>query len=555
MAIYHLSVKIIGRSSGRSAVAAAAYRSGECITNEWDGVTHDFRKKNWVEFTEIMLPDHAPKNFKDRKTFWNAVEAAEKSKSAQLAREFEVALPKELPHEKQVELVEQFVKQELVSKGMCVDIAIHNPPKTNDRHQPIDSIGKVTHNIEEMQFLNPHAHILCTMRPIDLDGKWEVKSQAEYICRRGLEECALTSKEYAEQKGDGWRKLYQYQTEDKKKAWLTAEEATERNLKRISKQPKTTPYGRKNPTIEFWNSEERVPEWRKAWEHAVNESLQKIGSKERVDARSYADQNLIKLPTVHLGVASINIEKRADRLKSEGVAVENIERSDIGNINRAVRSYNHFAEQAMNKIEFLMVSAIKVKHRISMKFQNLKQRIYQNEKTQKSTIKTFHELEQQKIELAGRISYFEMEKDRIGLKMEQAGKKIEMLQIELKNINRILHPLKAAELQKEILREEKEQHTRETYLQQMKVNSGVSDDRYLTEKENIRKLEETLGEIGIQSKLLKKEHDGMLEDLKDGYSMLPDSVKKEILGDDHKLEELCADKPIKSPKVISHSVP
>lgn len=555
MAIYHLSVKIIGRSSGRSAVAAAAYRSGECITNEWDGVTHDFRKKNWVEFTEIMLPDHAPKNFKDRKTLWNAVEAAEKSKSAQLAREFEVALPKELPHERQVELVEQFVKQELVSKGMCVDIAIHNPPKTNDRHQPIDSTGKVTHNIEEMQFLNPHAHMLCTMRPLGLDGKWEVKSQAEYICRRGLEECALTSKEYAEQKGDGWRKLYQYQTEDKKKAWLTAEEATERNLKRISKQPKTTPYGRKNPTIEFWNSEERVPEWRKAWEHAVNESLQKIGSKERVDARSYADQNLIKLPTVHLGVASINIEKRADRLKSEGVAVENIERSDIGNINRAVRSYNHFAEQVMNKIEFLMVSAIEVKQRISMKFQDLKQRIYQNEKTQKSIIKKFHELEQQKIELVGRISYFEMEKARIGLKMEQAGKKIEMLQIELKNINRILHPLKAAELQKEILREEKEQHTRETYLQQMKVNSGVSDDRYSTEKENIRKLKEALGEIGTQSKMLKKEHDEMLEDLKDGYSILPDSVKKEILGDDHKLEELCADKPIKSPKSISHSVP
>ena len=84
-AIYHLSVKIIGRSSGRSAVAAAAYRSGECIANEWDGVTHDFRKKNWVKFTEVLLPDHAPQNFKNRKNLWNAVEVAEKSKSAQLA--------------------------------------------------------------------------------------------------------------------------------------------------------------------------------------------------------------------------------------------------------------------------------------------------------------------------------------------------------------------------------------------------------------------------------------------------------------------------------------
>ena len=110
MAIYHLSVKIVGRSSGRSAVAAAAYRSGECITNEWDGVTHDFRKKNWIVFQEIMLPDQAPKEYRNRKILWNTVETAEKSKTAQLAREFELALPKELPHERQVDLVEAFVR-------------------------------------------------------------------------------------------------------------------------------------------------------------------------------------------------------------------------------------------------------------------------------------------------------------------------------------------------------------------------------------------------------------------------------------------------------------
>ena len=71
IAIYHLSVKIVGRSSGRSAVAAAAYRSGECIMNEWDGVTHDFRKKNWIVFREILLPDHAPKEYRNRKILWN----------------------------------------------------------------------------------------------------------------------------------------------------------------------------------------------------------------------------------------------------------------------------------------------------------------------------------------------------------------------------------------------------------------------------------------------------------------------------------------------------
>lgn len=361
MAIYHLSVKIIGRTGGRSAVAAAAYRAAECITNEWDGVTHDFRKKNWVEFKEILLCEHAPDSFKDRGILWNAVEATEKSTSAQLARELELALPRELPHARQIELVESFVRQELVSKGMCVDIAIHNPPKTNDRHQPIDADGNVTHDISKMQFINPHAHVLCTMRPISADGKWEAKSRAEYLCRRGTEERAMTAEEYAAHKSEGWKKQYAYQAENKKKVWLTAEEGSERGLKRLSKQPKTTPYGRKNPTVEHWNSEERIPEWRKAWEQAVNDSLQRIGSEERVDARSYEARQLDRLPTSHLGVAAVNMEKRADRQANEGVPEERIVRSDIGNMNREVRSYNRMMETVEKEIQTLMNFAESIK--------------------------------------------------------------------------------------------------------------------------------------------------------------------------------------------------
>ena len=93
MAIYHLNVKIIGRNSGRSSVAAAAYRSGDTLVNEWDGLTHDYSKKNWIEHSEIMLPDNAPQSFRDRGTLWNAVEMSEKSSNAQLAREIEISLP------------------------------------------------------------------------------------------------------------------------------------------------------------------------------------------------------------------------------------------------------------------------------------------------------------------------------------------------------------------------------------------------------------------------------------------------------------------------------
>ena len=96
VAIYHCSIKIISRGKGKSAVAAAAYRSGETLTNNYDGVTHDFTRKGGIVHTEILLPPHAPPDFADRSTLWNSVEKIEKAKNSQLAREIEIALPVEL---------------------------------------------------------------------------------------------------------------------------------------------------------------------------------------------------------------------------------------------------------------------------------------------------------------------------------------------------------------------------------------------------------------------------------------------------------------------------
>ena len=92
MAIYHCSIKVISRGKGKSAVAAAAYRAGEKITNEFDGMTHDYTHKGGVVHTEILLPDHAPAEYTDRAVLWNEVEKIEKAKNAQLAREIEIAL-------------------------------------------------------------------------------------------------------------------------------------------------------------------------------------------------------------------------------------------------------------------------------------------------------------------------------------------------------------------------------------------------------------------------------------------------------------------------------
>lgn len=529
MAIYHLSVKIIGRSSGRSAVAAAAYRSGECITNDWDGVTHDFRKKNWIEFTEILLPDHAPENFKDRKTLWNAVEAAEKSKSAQLAREFELALPKELPHERQVDLIEKFVKEELVSKGMCVDIAIHNPPKTNDRHQPIDAYGKITHDIEKMQFLNPHAHVMCTMRPLGPDGKWEAKSQAEYLCRRGQEEQAMISQEYAAKKQLGWKKQYQYQTEDKKKVWLSAEEGCELGLKRLSKQPKTTRYGRKNPTIEFWNSEERVPAWRKAWEKAVNESLEKIGSEERVDARSYEAQKLERLPTIHLGVAAVNLEKRANREEKEGIPVQFIKRSDIGNLNRKIHRYNRMLESVGKEIQVLMIFAEDIKKQIYLAFLTLKNHMTINEGRQKEIQKHKIETDQERIGLSGRIEYYETESTRIQKKVEELRQKKQVITEQLRHINYVLHYRKISELKRKLKIIEQNESVLKDYLNRVQKNSEFETSAILNAaKKQVSELELNLEEILKTQKNLNMEQRNLIEEYQNSYDMLPDELKKII---------------------------
>ena len=131
IAIYHCNISIVSRGKGKSAVAAAAYRSGEKLTNEWDGMTHDYTRKGGVVHTEIMLPPHAPPSFSDRSTLWNSVELYEKAGNAQLAREIDAALPIELSREEQIRLVREYCSSQFVSRGMCVDYAIHDTGKGN----------------------------------------------------------------------------------------------------------------------------------------------------------------------------------------------------------------------------------------------------------------------------------------------------------------------------------------------------------------------------------------------------------------------------------------
>ena len=167
MATYHCSVKVMKRSSGRSATAAAAYRSGSSIECEREGRTHEYTKKQDVDAAFIMSPDNAPDWASDRSAVWNRAELSEKRKDAQVAREVEVALPREIPKEAQEALVRDFVKDNFIERGMIADVAIHRPPASDGQEQP-------------------HAHIMLTMRPLDgqefaakKDRSWNDKQLVE----------------------------------------------------------------------------------------------------------------------------------------------------------------------------------------------------------------------------------------------------------------------------------------------------------------------------------------------------------------------------------------
>ena len=177
---FHFSISMISRGKSKSAVASAAYISCEKLTNEWDGVTHDYHNKKGLLHAEIFLPENVPKEFQDRSFLWNSVELNEKASNAQLARNFIIALPKELSVEENKNLITDFIQENFVSKGMIVDLAIHDESDEGNK--------------------NIHAHIMTTLRPINEKGQWQLKSKKEYILDKNGEKIKLKSGNYKTRK-------------------------------------------------------------------------------------------------------------------------------------------------------------------------------------------------------------------------------------------------------------------------------------------------------------------------------------------------------------------
>ena len=237
IALFHFHVTQIKRSAGQSAVAAAAYRSGEKLHSEYYGEDSDYTRKGGVICSEILLPPQAPPSFSDRETLWNAVEKVERGKRAQLAYSFDIALQNEFSMQENIELARHFLLEQCVSRGMVADYAIHQPDKKDGGIQ------------------NPHFHVLCPIRPIEPDGKWGNKQRREYVLDEQGERIRDEAGNY------------------------------------VFNAVPTTDWG-KPETLEFW---------REQWAQLCNTRFAEKGLDCRIDHRSYERQGVEQIPTQHEG--------------------------------------------------------------------------------------------------------------------------------------------------------------------------------------------------------------------------------------------------------------
>ena len=199
MALYHFHVGQVKRSAGQSAIESAAYRAGEKLYSEYYGLVSDYTRKGGVIHTEILLPPHAPREYADRQTLWNAVEDAERNRNAQLAYSFDIALQNEFSLEENIALARQFLLDNFVSLGMIVDFAVHQPDKN----------GGIS---------NPHFHVMCPIRPLNPDGTWGVKQRRVYRADGKFDAVPTTDwgkPETLEALREGWAALCNTKFEEK----------------------------------------------------------------------------------------------------------------------------------------------------------------------------------------------------------------------------------------------------------------------------------------------------------------------------------------------------
>ena len=278
MGCYHFHLNQLSRGKGQSAIASAAYRAGAKLECTYYGEVSDYTRKGGVVLAEIHLPKQAPERLEDRETLWNEVEWIEGNKKAQLAHSFDIALMNEFSMEENIELARRFVEEQLVARGMIADLAIHDPKKAKDK------------------IPNPHMHIMVPIRPLKEDGTWGQKQKKVPV---------LTP--------DGQPVLNQ-----KGQLVFRAVHTTD------------------------WSRKETLEELRSAWAKMCNELYEEKGLTERVDARSYEERGIDKIPMVHEG-------PNVQAMEARGISTA------LGSLNRLIRALNDMKERAKNLLQWSLL--------------------------------------------------------------------------------------------------------------------------------------------------------------------------------------------------------
>ena len=316
MAIFHCSIKIISRAGGRSAVASAAYRSGEKLYNEETGLTHDFTNKGGIIMSEIILPENAPAGYKNRELLWNEVQKVESRSDARLAREVEVALPVEMNRGKQIECVRNYIQENFVEKGMIADWALHDKKDGN-----------------------PHAHIMLTCRPLNEKHEWDKKTKSVFANSRDENGRATYNPD-----------LPCYDPKDKEHTAQyripKLDKNGEQKFRERAGKGKEMLWERVNIPFNDWNDRANAEIWRESWARHCNQYL---GFGNQIDHRSYERQGIDKEPTIHEGVTARKIE-------SAGHISERVQ------INREIKERNAFQAQ-MKQLAKELTEAITEKAR------------------------------------------------------------------------------------------------------------------------------------------------------------------------------------------------
>ena len=347
MAIFHFTVSVRSRAKGSSSsIAGSAYLSGQKRKDEREGRSWNFaNKEEEVLFHQVLLPESAPKKWKQQadrgeyakvaNTLWNSVEKAESQSNARVCRNFEWAMPNELPLDEQKRLASEFIQKYLVDQGMCVEYSICL--KIGENGQP-----------------NIHVHAQATLRRIKEDETWEAKTQKKYLCRNSEgEEKYLRPDELKEQ--PEFQKVYKYRVNGKIEKW-TPEQAEQyvksqnpniepKALRQELKDLRASKYALyENAETVDWNEKGKVEEWRAAWAETANKYLEKYG--QEIDHRSYERQGIDRIPTIHEGYMSKKMEQQG--------AV-----SDRAEINREIKKANeeiHILSLLLEKIGRLKIA-------------------------------------------------------------------------------------------------------------------------------------------------------------------------------------------------------